>query len=257
MEESAYYLDLALDLKVPVVLTSAMRHAYHVSPDGSATLFASAHLATHPWLVAGSGAYVAFNNELHDARAVRKLHTSAVDTFESSGTSPVATVGPQSVRFHWDPDGESVHLAAGEPSGTVVTVSIDGSEIDRAVETGVVVDGMGLGHATQPMAASIGDATDESVLIVLTSWCPAGPLAVFYETGRILRRNGTILADGLSAYKARVKLLLALEVTAALADLRALFEANRSKDWACWRRPTGTGSADPWGRFRSCRGRYL
>ena len=63
MEESAYYLDLVLDLDTPVVLTGAMRHADSVSPDGPGNVLASVRAITDNELRDEGGVYILLNDE--------------------------------------------------------------------------------------------------------------------------------------------------------------------------------------------------
>lgn len=75
MEESAYYLDVALSPDRPVVFTGAQRRPDEPGADGPANLSTAITAAIELATRSAGGCYVAFNEELHAARDVVKAHT--------------------------------------------------------------------------------------------------------------------------------------------------------------------------------------
>ena len=238
MEESAYYLDLTLPADVPVVFTGAQRRPDEPSADGPANLLTAVRTATHDRLRDAGGVYVATDEELHAARDVTKTHTRKLDAFASPDAGPVAAVTREDVRFDREPGSRSRQFDV-DPSAPDATVAMvesglgvgaDGIEfgLDRGVD-GVVLEGTGLGNATAALGDAVADAIAGGVPVVVTSRCLAGPTVPVYGTpggGQTLRDHGAIFAGDLPAHKARLKLLVALEATSDLAELRECFASD-------------------------------
>ncbi|WP_188879124.1 asparaginase [Halarchaeum nitratireducens] len=220
MEESAYYLDLVLDLPIPVVLTGAQRRPDEVSPDGPSNLLTAVRAATSEHLAGAGGVYVAFDEELHAARDVTKAHTSALSTFVSPDACPIVRFTREGERVLRAPGSRSVTLDVTETSADVemvkTGVGVGARQLRAALDAGVdgiVVEGTGLGNTTGALGDAIADAVDAGTPVVLTSRCHAGAVAPVYGTsggGETLHRHGVISGDDLPAHKARVKLMLAL-----------------------------------------------
>lgn len=92
MEETAYYLDVAVQPDIPVFLTGAQRRPDEVSPDGPNNLLTAVRAGSAFAERDAGGTFVAFNEQIHSARSVTKAHTSALGAFRSRNAGPVATV---------------------------------------------------------------------------------------------------------------------------------------------------------------------
>lgn len=219
MAETAYFLDLTGSLPAPVVVTGAQRRLDEPSSDAPANLLAAVRAATHPRV--DEGVYLAFDDELHAARDVRKVHSHKLAAFASPNDGPVATLTRDGLRFHREPQSESVYLPVEETDADVEMVvsaaGVGGQQVERAVADGVdgiVVAGTGLGNATSELGEAIVDAIDAGVPVVLTSRCGEGSTGAVYGTpggGKTLQDAGAIPGGDLAPWKARLKLALALE----------------------------------------------
>lgn len=215
MCETAYFLDLALGLDVPVVVTGAQRRLDEPSSDAPANLLAAVSAATHERV--DDGVFVAFDDQLHAARHAVKAHSRALSTVASAGPGPVAERTRDGWVIHRPPRSESDPIGVLETDAQVPIVTsglgVPGGHLERHVAAradGVVLAGTGLGNAT----ASLGEAVRECpVPVVVASRCHAGGTGAVYGTpggGATLQSAGALQAGSLSPPKARVKLLLAL-----------------------------------------------
>ncbi|WP_276301083.1 asparaginase [Halorussus lipolyticus] len=226
MAETAYFLDLTCSLSVPVVVTGAQRRLDEPSSDAPANLLTAVRAGTHSRV--DEGVFLAFDDELHAGRDVRKTHSHKLSAFSSPNDGPVATVTRDGLRFHREPESESVYLPVeGEdapveaPDARVEMVvsaaGVDGAQVERAVEAnadGLVIAGTGLGNTTGELGETVRDAIESGVPIVLTSRCGAGSTGAVYGTaggGKTLQDRGAIPGGDLAPWKARVKLALALD----------------------------------------------
>ncbi|WP_137286880.1 asparaginase [Halorussus salinisoli] len=233
MAETAYFLDLTCSLPVPVIVTGAQRRLDEPSSDAPANLLAAVRAATHSRVE--EGVFLAFDDELHAARDVRKVHSHKLAAFASPNDGPVATLTRDALRFHREPRSESVYLPAKAEDETleapdarvemvVSAAGVDGAQVERAVESGadgLVVAGTGLGNATSELGEAIVEAIDAGVPVVLTSRCGAGATGAVYGTaggGKTLQDAGAIPGGDLAPWKARVKLALALEAVDDVED---------------------------------------
>lgn len=232
MEETAFYLDAALQPDTPVFLTGAQRRPDETSPDGPANLLTAVRAARAFVEADASGVFVAFNETVHAARAATKTHTSALETFQSPTCGPVATLDHAGVELHRPPTNEAPEIPSTDLSATVYVVAsgsgVSGTLLDAALERGadgVVVEGTGLGNVT----AELGDAVERAaaeVPVVVASRCLAGRTAPVYGGrggGARLREHGAVFAGDLSAQKARIALALALGVDDGVERVRDAF----------------------------------
>jgi L-asparaginase len=243
MAETAYFLDLTRSLPVPVVLTGAQRRLDEPSSDAPSNLLGAVRAATHRRVE--EGVFLAFDDELHAARDVRKVHSHKLAAFASPNDGPVATLTRDGVRFHREPRSESVHLPvtetdadtdAGDDTRVEMVVSaagVDGQQVERALESGadgLVVAGTGLGNTTTELGEAIADAVEEGTPVVLTSRCGAGSTGAVYGTpggGKTLQEAGAIPGGDLAPWKARLKLALALDVVAVAESEEGVNEVAR------------------------------
>ena len=94
MEETAYFLNLVVKSRKPVVLVGSMRPSTAVSADGPLNLYNAVGVAVDP-NSAGRGVLVVMNDWIHGAHSLTKTSTTAVQTFMSPlrGLVGVATYG--------------------------------------------------------------------------------------------------------------------------------------------------------------------
>jgi L-asparaginase len=220
MEETAYYLDTALQPETPVLLTGAQRRPDEVSPDGQSNLLTSFLAAEAFDDHTGRGVFIAFNEEIHAARSATKVHTSKLETFTSVDVGPVATMTHDGIAMHRTPRSETEHIPTSSMDGVVYTIAsgigVTGDLAHAALEHGVdgfVINGTGLGNVTKDLGNTIQECVQAGVPVVVASRCLEGQTSPVYGSvggGEKLREYGALFAGDLSAQKARIRLLLAL-----------------------------------------------
>jgi L-asparaginase len=235
MEESAYLAELLVDSRKPVVFTGAQRSADEADADGPRNLLNAIRAAASP-AAAGLGAMVCFNDELHAARDVTKVHTSAVQTFQSYDHGKLGGIDGDRVvidrrpvprpRYKVERLEERVDLIK-------LVLGIDARPIDDALAAGrrgIVLEAFGLGNATREIADGVKRAVTAGVAVAVTSRCPAGRVKPVYGGGgggRDLEDAGALFVPGLSGPKARLLLMV------LLADGPPMDELKRRLAAAC------------------------
>ena len=102
LEETAYFLDLTVQAKFPIVVTGAMRSSNELGSDGLYNLLSSIRVASSSEAI-GQGVLVVLNDEIHTALNVTKTHTSNLSTFQSPQYGPIGIVTKRGVLFHHKP----------------------------------------------------------------------------------------------------------------------------------------------------------
>ena len=228
MEETVYLTQLLVDSQKPVIFTGAQRSADEPDADGPRNILSSIRAAASPATI-GLGAMICFNDDLHAAREVTKVHTSAVQTFQSYDYGKLGGIDGDRVvidrvpvprpRYKADRLEERVNLVK-------LVLGIDARPIDSAVAAGsraVVLEAFGLGNATREIAEGAKRAVGAGVPIVVTSRCPTGRVKPVYGGGgggRDLEDAGAIFAPGLSGVKARLLLMVLLADAPPMDELR-------------------------------------
>lgn len=217
MEESVFLIDRLLDSELPVVLTGAQRAADDADTDGPRNLRDAIRVAWAPES-RRRGALVAFAGEIHAAREVRKVHTSALRAFAAPGHGPIGTVDGERVVFQRRPERRPALPVPTELAPVDVIRLYAGSDarfVRAAVEAGVrgiVIEGTGRGNANDEVVAGVRDAVARGVTVVVCSRCASGRVEPVYGRGggRDLAEAGALFAGDLAGPKARMLMQIAL-----------------------------------------------
>ncbi|MEO8035604.1 MAG: asparaginase, partial [Acidobacteriota bacterium] len=176
MEETAFALDLLLDGVKPVVITGAMRNASDPGFDGPRNLTAAVRVAVSAE-ARDRGALLVMNDEIHAARFVTKMHTTAFGTFASPETGAVGLIDDRGVWFRWRPD-PLPHLSPGRAETNVHLVKMaagaDALLLNALLEArvaGVVIEGSGGGNVANVWHEPIAAFISAGVPVVLVSRC--------------------------------------------------------------------------------------
>jgi L-asparaginase len=232
LEETAYFLDLALGSEKPVILTGSMNHGDDPDWDGPRNLADSLN-TIRSGQFQGLGVLVCLDGEINAAGEVTKTHTMQRDTFMSFDFGPLGRVFEDRPVFLRKPYVHE-HLGCVPPVEPVHILKcyagMDQSAFHRSAEAGIrglVVEGMGTGNVPPRAYDGIVDVLAAGIPVVLVSRCPRGAtedVYGYYGAGRNLRQAGVIFARYLNGQKARIKLMLGLGAGLRGEELAALFE---------------------------------
>jgi len=230
LEETAYLLDLTVPGEKPVVLTGAMRAASDVGYEGQANLLAAVRVAAAPQ-TRGLGAVVVFNDEIHAARYVTKMHTLSTATFQSPGWGPLGRVEGDAVIVERRPERRVLPWRGLEPNVVLLKLAV-GMEADllesalaRPVR-GVVIEALGGGRVPPWWLPAIERAQAQGVSVVIASRCPSGRVWDAYGypgAYHSLADLGCLFAEGLNGQKARIKLMVVLAAAQGADEVAELW----------------------------------
>ena len=233
MEETAYFLSLALNTAKPVILTGAMRPPHAPGADGPANLHDAVCLAGSPG-AAGKGALVVMNGRVHSARDVTKTDTLAVDAFHSPGHGPLGRMlegRPLPLRTPAEAHTTASRFAGTMPAALPRVDIVYGhagqrrDAVDAAVAAGaegIVHAGAGMGSVHRDVLPALIEAVRKGVSVACSSRVGAGPV----PRRESLRRDGFVAASDLNPQKARVLLQLALTLTRDADGLQEIFDTH-------------------------------
>ena len=233
LEETAYFLHLTLGAPVPIVLTGAMRSSNEVGSDGEFNLITALRVAVSE-AARGKGVLVVFNGEIHSAFNVTKTHTSSVDTFKSVHFGNLGMVTKDHVYLFNTPLLKQTHMVTSLSKRVAVLKVYAGMEPDLLLAVkqlgydGLVLEVLGQGN----VPPSIVDAIAELITvmpIVIVSRCFNGIVRDVYGYtggGQQLKELGVIFSNGLNSQKARLKLMVELEIDASQLELEESFRVE-------------------------------
>ena len=233
IEETAYFLNLVVKSRKPVVLTAAMRPSTALSADGPLNFYNAVAVAANKES-AGRGVLVVLNDWIHGASSLTKTSTTAVQTFLSPLSGLMGTVAYGDVDFYRGPVGH--HTTESEfaldgvtelPRVDIVMAyeNMDGALIDAAVAAGakgVVVAGVGNGNLTAPAVNALAKHAKNGVVCVRASRVTTGRVGRNVELDD--DKLGFVASMNLNPQKARVLLRLALLKQRTNQDLQRLFD---------------------------------
>ena len=232
LEETAYFLDLFLDTKKPVVITGSMRNFSELGFDGLSNLVSSILVAASPDS-ANRGVLVVMNDEINSAAEVTKSHTLALDTFKSLEFGPIGIIDQDTVLYYRQTHHKQQLIQPNQMVGPVELIKVyAGSSslilnllIDSGVK-GIVIEALGRGNVPPEMILGISKAINNGIPVVMTSRCPMGRVLDTYGYeggGHHLKQMGVLFAENINGQKARILLLLALSACSSIHEINQYF----------------------------------
>jgi L-asparaginase len=234
LEETAFFLDLALASQKPVVVVGAMKDCTELGWDGPSNLVGAARTALSAQ-ARGTGVLVFLNDGINSAGEVTKTNTESFETFRSPDLGPLGWVDHDRVVFYRQPlYRESYKVRRIEPRVDLLkmAVGMDDRMIRFAVGSGargLVIEGMGRGNVPPSVVPGIADAIKRGVPVILCSRCIGGRVLDTYAYeggGRQLRKLGVILGGHLPGQKARIKLMILLGQGMDAMRVKRAFECH-------------------------------
>lgn len=232
LEETAYFLDLTLKTSKPVVCIGAQRNASAKDTDGPRNLINAVRQILSTKSV-NTGVTVTMNHHIIAAREARKSHTSNVQTFVPGNYGYLGYVDEERVVYFGRPLRRQVLPLSKElPRVDLVSMyaGADGRFIRHAVESGtkgIVVAALGMGNVNPDVYEAIRYALDQGIQVVISTRVHQGrvlPTYSFKGGGATLKALGAVFADDLTAWKARILLMLTLPLTQDPMELQAYFD---------------------------------
>lgn len=231
LEETAYYLELTLDLNIPVIVTGAMRSSNEIGSDGLVNL-RSALIVAASDESKDKGVLVVMNDEAHNATYVTKTHTTNVATFQTPTFGPVGLVSKNEVIYFQRLIKEE-HYKVEQNSKKVYLLKsyagMGGELIDAVSDLnadGLVIEALGAGNLPPKTVPAIKRCLDKKIPVVFVSRAFNGVTQDVYDYeggGKRFHQEGVIFTTGLSGQKARIKLLVLLESGVSLELLKEKF----------------------------------
>jgi len=232
MAETAWFMDLVVNTKKPVVFVGSQRPWTGISGDGPLNLYNAVRVAATP-AAAGKGVLQAMNQNINAARDVTKTSAYRVQTFQNIDVGAIGVADPDIVKFFTEPTRRHTYrsefnIASLPPKLPDVEISyayteVPGYVVDAMVEHGVkgiVIDGTGAGSLAGGQTEAIKRAKAQGVVVVVTTRTRGGRVQ---DTVR-RRESGIIPADNLVPEKARILLQLALTKTTDPKEIKRIFD---------------------------------
>jgi L-asparaginase len=231
LEETAYFLNLTLKVKIPVVLVGAQRPSSALSSDAGMNLVNAIRVAASPG-ARGLGVLAVLNDEIHAAREVTKTATLRLQTFRTPDFGVLGHADGDAVAFYREPvrrhapDTEfdirardalprvDIAYAYAGGDGTAVRAFVS------AGAQGIVSAGFAPGGTPPGEFDALKEAAANGVVVVQST--RAGSGRTF--RGTRLRDAGFLIADNLNPQKARILLMLALTVTRNPEEIARVFQ---------------------------------
>ena len=231
LEETAYFLHLAVKSDRPVVVTGAMRPPSAVGTDADLNLLDAIRLAAAPE-AAGRGVLTILNNEIQSARDVTKSNAFRVDTFDSRDFGMLGYVDSDAkvlfyrsvTRPHTVATAFDVRGRKDLPRVDIVYsyAGADGLLVDALTARrpdGMVLVGFGGGSYPGAFLEAGKRAVQAGIPVVLATRSWNGRVVMTPKKAA----DGFVVCDDLMPQKARILLMLALTATRDRAAIQEMF----------------------------------
>ncbi|MEC7397990.1 MAG: asparaginase, partial [Pseudomonadota bacterium] len=231
LEETAYFLNLASKVDIPIVLVGAQRPASGMGTDSGINLVNAIRTAGHPDS-RGRGVLGVLNDEIHFSRDMTKTSTLRQQTFKSPDFGLLGHADWDKIAYYRMPERRRAPNTEFDVRGLTELPRVDismtyagthGTAIDAYVAAGakgIVVGAMAPGYVAPIEFEKLAAAAEKGVTIVHSTRAGSGRVADVASR----RVPGTVLADNLPPQKARVLLAVALTKTDDPAELQRIFD---------------------------------
>lgn len=232
LEETAYFLNLTIKSKKPVILVGSMRPSTSLSADGPMNLYNAVALASSDKAI-GKGVLVLMNDEIFAARDVTKTSTINVASFQARSGGAIGYVYYGKTEIYYQPLRTNTSNSIFEikklsdlPKVDIIYgyTNHESSVVDQLVASGskaIILAGVGDGNISKETLQSLVEAGNQGVLVVRSSRVGSGLVIPNVEIND--DKFGFLTADNLSPQKARILAMLALTKTDNAAKIQEIF----------------------------------
>jgi L-asparaginase len=231
IEETAYFMNLAVHSDKPIVITGAQRPYSALSTDGPINLIDSIRVACAP-ASRGMGAVVTFNGEINAARDVTKTNTYHLQTFRTRDLGLIGYADPDKIEYYRTPHRRHTTKSELGVDGVASMPYVDIAYIHTGTRAGLA-EAMVARGARGIVIASVGAGApgplDQELLDIIKKRSAVVVVSSRVGEGRIVRGNnwyepGMVAADTLSPQKAAILLTLALAKTQNPDEVQRIFD---------------------------------
>lgn len=232
MEETAYFLNLTIHSKKPVVMVGSMRPSTGISADGPLNLLNAVVVASDK-KSEGRGVMVAMNDVVLDAKDVVKMNTTAVQTFNGANFGVLAQIHNRKVYFSRNVENKHTYQSVFDvsklqslPKVGIVYGYSNASEIPMkgfidAKFDGIVYAGVGNGNLYHTLFDLAIQAQQKGIQIVRSSRVPTGATTLDAEVDDA--KYHFVASGAINPQKSRVLLMLALTKTRDWKEIQRYF----------------------------------
>ncbi len=233
IEETAYFLNLVIKSRKPVVLTASMRPSTALSADGPLNFYNAVAVGASPQ-ASGRGVLVVVNDWIHGASSLTKTSTTAVQTFLSPVRGLIGTVAYGVPEWYRGPVGKntvtsefSVDKNTVLPRVDIIMANenMDGALINAAAAAGakgIVIAGVGNGNMTKAAVDALAAQAKKGIVCVRSSRVATGQVGRNVEVDD--DKMGFVASLDHNPQKARVLLRLALTKTSDPKTIQRYFD---------------------------------
>lgn len=230
LDETAYFLNLTVYTRKPVVITGAMRPATATSADGPFNLYQAVCLAASPE-AAGQGVMGLFSNTIYSGRDIQKVNNYKIDAFDQNAFGCLGYMQDERAYFfsrtfkmHTQQSVFALHRLDRLPKVAIAYfyAGADASILEYLAERneGIVIVGSGSGNYSQDWVKTIRELAQAGCVFVRASRVSQG---IVFDDRIFDPMDVCIGSNTLSGQKARVLLMLALTITKDVEKIRNIF----------------------------------
>jgi L-asparaginase len=232
LEETAYFLNLTIKSKKPVIIVGSMRPATSLSADGPMNLYNAVALASSAQAI-GKGVLVLMNDEIFAARDVTKTSTTNVASLQAKNGGAIGYVYYGKPEIYYQPlrlnatnSIFEVKKLSDLPKVDIIYgyANCESSLVDHLVAVGskaIILAGVGDGNVSKETLQRLIEARKQGVMVIRSSRVGEGLVIPNVEIND--DEFGFITADNLSPQKARILTMLALTKTNDAKKIQEFF----------------------------------
>lgn len=232
LEESAYFLNLTIKSKKPIIFTGAMRSSSSISSDGAMNILNAISVASCK-KSQKMGVLVVINDEIHSAREVTKIDTTSLNAFSSPNSGKVGVVHYGKVSFYMQSLKKHTYKSEFDikninslPKIDIIYSHLNGTDtfVKASIKSGtkgIISAGFGNGNIYPTTLKALHVSSQKGIIVVRSSRVGSGKVSTQGEIDD--KKYGFITADNLNPQKARILLSLALLKTNRKIDIQKIF----------------------------------